>query len=204
MPSGMAKKNDKTPYSFLRHLETRDRDLKSRVRRVLRRIPDRPTIFSTALSPVSLAIEVCHLKKNFEGGVFVAEQAIDNNPDDPQVWVGLAKALAALNMVPPARKALARARRLGADNAEADYLRACFSRDDQAALEYVLSACEKDAAYAEALFLCSRLALKVGWHTEGLRMLESIQPLMENSVQRPMYEKFLAEAQGRPAPTNAN
>ena len=120
------------------------------------------------------------------------------NPSDPGAFVALSKALLYCEQEDEARAALRWAQRLGADDAEFDYLQARLAPPGKDALLLCLRACRREPAYAEALYLCAQLALRVGLRAEGERLLRHIAPLMDLSIERQPYLRALGQLHAAP------
>lgn len=200
----MAKKQRPAPlFQFLDGLETRDDAVKKRLQRILRRIPECLSVVTRSLTAPTIGVEVALMNGLGDRALELANMAIGVAPEDPDCWVAMAKALGSLNAVPQARGALQRAAQLGGAGPEFDYWAAALNRDDRAALDHIMDACESDSSFPEALFLAARLAAKLGWQKEGAAMLDKIGPLMAGSSQCDAYQRFLDRSVGRrrPAPT---
>jgi len=183
-----------SPLEYLEGLEDREKVLQRRLTQVYRKIPKTSSPVTVSLSgPVSLKIEAHHLGGQFEKAAMVAQQAVETD-SSPDAWIAFAKALVCIHQIDDARQALRQAkyrynRTRQSLSPEFLYLRALLTRNDQAALETALAACEADRSYPEALFLTSRLAIKLGYSV-GQKILDKIKPLMVGSVQRKLYEKM--------------
>lgn len=173
-------------------------ELRAELREVLRAVPPRPALLSTASSSaLSLAIEARLLSGLPQRALEEAEHELLQS-HSASTFVAIAKALLYCNLEDEARAALRWAQRLGANDPEYDYLRARLRPTDREALRLCLRACRRDPGYAEALYLCARLALVLGFHSEGERLLRGIAPLMTRSVEREAYRRDL-EALAGPA-----
>jgi hypothetical protein len=63
-------------------------------------------------------------------------------------------------------------------------------------LSLLLSAAQAEPSFGDALYHAARLALKIGLIDEGRTLLEKIEPLMGDSLDREAYQADLAEIRG--------
>jgi hypothetical protein len=167
-------------------------ELRAQVHDTIREVPPRPPLLSMATStPLSLVVEARLLSGCPSQALLEAEDEVLNHPEDGGGFVALAKALLYCQKDDEARAALRWAQRLGADDPEFDYLRARLSQGDLSALRLCLRACRREPGYPEALYLCARLCLHLGFREEGEQLLRHIAPLMHLSVERLAYRRDL-------------
>jgi hypothetical protein len=178
--------------------DTEKAEVRALLRDVIRSAPRTPPLLTTApAGPLSLVVEARLLAGCPSLAVYETEQEVLHNPGDPKALTALAKALLYSQREDEARAALRWAQRMGADEPEVDYLRARLHRADHGALELCLRACRREPGYAEALYLCARLCLRLGYRSEGERLLVQIAPLMHLSVERLAYYEDLARLERR-------
>lgn len=172
------------------------RELRARLREVLERTPLRPPLLCVHTgSPASLLVDARLLAGCPSQALDEIEQRVVKAPRDGAAFVALAKALLYCRREEEAKTALLWAQRLGADDAELDYLRARLGRGDEEALRLCLRACRRQPGYPEALYLLGRLALRLGFAAEGRALLRAIAPLMHLSVERISYRRDLEQVQ---------
>lgn len=176
-----------------------DEALRTRLREVLRSTPLRPPLLSKAPShPLSLRVEARLLSGFPSQALQETEQEVLLCPDDAGAFVALGKALLYARQEDEARAALRWARQLGADEAELDYLQARLTAGDREALLLCLRAIQREPAYPEALYLCARLARRLGFVRESDEILRRIEPLMAQSVERQAYLQDMQDMYHRP------
>jgi hypothetical protein len=177
-------------------------DLRARLadlRAVTPRTP--PLLRGAPTHPLSLLVEARVLGGCPSQARSESEQEVLQNPGDPGAFVALSKALLYCDQEDEARAALRWAQRLGADDAEADYLQARLLPPGPEALHLCLRACRREPAYGEALYLCAQLARGLGLRSEGERLLRHIEPLMQVSLERQPYLRELGRLPSeRPGP----
>lgn len=168
--------------------------LREGLREVLRAVPARPPLLTMASSSaLSLVVEARLLAGLPQRALDEIEHELHGRAHDAAGCVAMAKALFYCGLLDEARTALRWAQRLGADDAEYDYLRARLHAPDAEALRLALRACRREPAYGEALYLCARLARTLGFATEAERLLRAIAPLMARSVERLAYRRDLED-----------
>ena len=189
------------------------RRLRTRLRAVAPLIPRRASLTYCDFPAIeaTATIEAWLLQQKPRNALAAARLAVRADPRDWRVRLHLARTLFYCDEMEAAARELVKARLLGDTSPAQDYLEARIrlasaqlSVEDELeepediehriqaesaeALDMLLTVVERDPRFCDAAFHAGLLALRIGLEPEGRTLLTQLQPLMETSPERDVYQ----------------